>query len=382
MSPGTSPGIPVGRIGPVPVRLKPAWFLVAAAITVLFAPTVRTSVTVDPGLEYVIALGFAVLLLLSVLVHELAHAAAAAATGTPARHIVLDLWGGHTAFDEDPVTPGREIVVAVVGPLANAGLALLAELALGRGDLGGVPRVLLVATETSNLVVAGFNALPGLPLDGGRVLEGLVWRITGDRLRGTVVAGWAGRAVAAGVLAWGLLGPAAGHRPAEVVWPLLVAGLLWRGAGQAIAAAGWYRRAARTRVDELLRPAVAVPSTATVATALLTAAAAGARAVVVLDVYGRPASIVDEREAAEVPAARADRVGASVVAHPLPEGAVLPAGLEGDRLLDRLRAVPADRYVVVGGAHGVERVIGVLDWDDVARFVSGSGPSGEGTAGA
>ena len=114
---------------------------------------------------------------------------------------------------------------------------------------------------------------------------------------------------------------------------------------------------------------MAVPSTATVATALLAASEAGARAVVVLDVYGRPASIVDERSAAGVPAARADQVGAAAVAHALPEGAVLEAGLGGDALIQRLTANPAVRYAVTDRA---ERVVGVLDWEDVARFVTSS----------
>jgi|tagenome__1003787_1003787.scaffolds.fasta_scaffold20903986_1 Zn-dependent protease len=363
-------GLPVGRVGSVPVYLRPSWFLVAALITLLFAPGVRNSVTVAPGLEYVIALSFAVLLLLSVFIHELAHAAAAAATGTPATHIVLDLWGGHTAFGEESDGPWRSIGVAIVGPASNALLALIAEGLIQVGRPGGVPGLLLGALATSNLIVAGFNALPGLPLDGGRVLAALVWRVSGDRHIGTLVAGWSGRLVAFLVLAWTLSDVIGGRRPLSgAIWLLLIAGLLWQGAGQAIAAAHWFRRADRAQIDDLLQPAVAVPSTATVATALLAASEVGARAVVVLDVYGRPASIVDERSAAGVPAGRADQVGAAAVAHALPEGAVLEVGLGGDALIQRLQANPAVRYAVTDRT---ERVVGVLDWEDVARFVTSS----------
>ena len=363
-------GISIGRVGSVPVYLRPSWFLVAALVTLLFAPGIRTSVTVAPGVEYLIALSFAILLLLSVFIHELAHAAAAAATGTPATHIVLDLWGGHTVFATESAGPWRSIGVSVVGPLSNALLALFAELAVLVGQPHGVTRLLLEALATANLVVAGFNALPGLPLDGGRVLQALVWWGTGDRHTGTLVAGWSGRLVAAGVAAWTLLDLIGGGRTLTGALALfLIAGLLWQGAGQAIAAAQWFRRADRARIDDLLQPAVAVPSTATVATALLAASEVGARAVVVLDVYGRPAAIVDERSAAEVPAARADQVGAAAVAHPLPEGAVLEAGLGGDALIQRLQAHPAVRYAVTD-RH--ERVVGVLDWEDVARFVTSS----------
>ena len=352
----------------MPVFLRPSWFAIAAVVTLLYAPTVRNSVLIDPGLEYLIAFAFAILLLLSVFVHELAHAGAAAATGTPATHIVLDLWGGHTAFSEESAGPWRSIVVSVVGPLSNGLIALIAELAIRGADPVGVPRLLLVATATSNLLVAIFNVLPGLPLDGGRILEALVWRVSGDRHVGTLVAGWSGRVVAVGTAVWTLLMVVGGSRTLTGgIWLLAIAGLLWQGAGQAIKAAHWYRRADQARIDQLLQPAVAVASTATVATALLAAIEAGARAIVVLDVYGRPAAVVDERAAADVPTARADQVGAAAVAQALPEGAVLATGLSGDDLIGRLQARPAPRYAVIDGE---DRVIGVLDWEDVARFVT------------
>jgi Zn-dependent protease len=361
-------GVRVGRVGAVPIYLRPSWFVIAIAITVLFAPGVRNAVDVDPGLEYVIAFCFAVLLLLSVFIHELAHAAVAAATGTPATHIVLDLWGGHTEFTQESSSPARGVAVAVVGPLSNALLALAAHGLVQSAAPYSVTRLLLVATSTSNLAVAVFNALPGLPLDGGRALAAAVWWISGDRLIGVVVGGWSGRVVAIGTLIWTGFEVLSGSRGlSSAVWLVLVAGLLWQGAGQAIAAARWYQQADRAVIDDLLQPAVAVASTATVATALMAAADAGARAVVVLDVYGRPASVVDERAAADVPVGRADQVGASAVALALPEGAVLETGLRGEDLINRLQERPAARYAVLNPA---DRVVGVLDWEDVATFVA------------
>ena len=273
-----------------------------------------------------------------------------------------------SAFGEESAGPWRSIVVSVVGPLSNGLIALIAELAIHSVDPLGVPRLLLVATATSNLLVAIFNMLPGLPLDGGRILEALVWRVSGDRHVGTLVAGWSGRVVAVGTAVWTLLMVVGGSRTLTGgIWLLAIAGLLWQGAGQAINSAHWYRRADRAQIDQLLQPAVAVASTATVATALLAAIEAGARAIVVLDVYGRPAAVVDERAAADVPTARADQVGAAAVAQALPEGAVLATGLSGDDLIGRLQARPAPRYAVIDRE---DRVIGVLDWEDVARFVT------------
>ena len=360
-------GLRVGTVASVPVYLRPSWFLIAAVVTVLYAPMIRDTVIVSPGVEYLIAFGFAGLLLLSVFLHELAHAAAAAWTGTPASHIVLDLWGGHTAFGTESTGPGRSALVSLAGPGSNALIAGLTDLVIELGHPHGVLHLLLRATAVSNLLVAVFNALPGLPLDGGRVLEAVVWWISGDRYLGTVLAGWCGRLMALGTVAWLVYAVAGGdHSVSSGIWLLAIAWMLWHGAGQAIDAAHWYRQAERAETARLMLPAVAVPSTATVATALLSAAAAHARAVVVLDVYGRPAAVVDERAAAGVPSARADQVAAAAVAEALPEGAVLEAGLSGDALIRRLQARPAARYAVLDPG---ETVIGVLDWDDVARFV-------------
>ncbi|GLY18288.1 hypothetical protein LWF15_23330 [Kineosporia rhizophila] len=364
----TESGIRLGRVGPVPVYLRPSWFLIAVVMTALFAPTVRAWVDVTGPLTYVIALVFALILLLSVFVHEAAHAVAAAATGTPATAIVLDLWGGHTAFDAPSASPWRAIVVAVVGPLSNLLIALGADRAMEQAEPGSVARLLLAATATSNLVVAVFNALPGLPLDGGRVVEGVVWRISGNRLVAAVFAGNAGRVVAVGTVVYAAWSVATGeHRMSSAVWLVLVGFLLWRGAGQAVEAARWNIRAEAALIDDLLQPAVAVPSNATVAGALMSAAGAGATAVVVLDVYGRPAAIVDEHAAAGVPAARAEEVGANAVAEALPDGAVLTTGLAGQSLIQALQDAPSARYAVLGPD---EVVVGVLDWEDVARFVA------------
>jgi hypothetical protein len=247
-------------------------------------------------------------------------------------------------------------------------IALLADRAVEHAESGSVLRLLLAATATSNLVVAIFNALPGLPLDGGRVVEGLVWRITGDRLRAALVAGNAGRVVAVGTLAYAVFAVVTGeHQVGSAFWMVLVGVLLWRGAGQAVEAARWNIRTEAAVIDDLLQPAVAVPSNATVAGALMSAAGAGASAVVVLDVYGRPAAIVDERAAAGVPAARAGLVGATAVAEALPDGAVLTTGMTGQSLIQALERTPSARYAVLGPD---DHVVGVLDWEDVARFLA------------
>src|SRR3954465_508303 len=141
------PGLPLGRFLGAPVYLAPSWFVIALVVVVIFSPTVERSAAVGPPVSYAIAALYAVLLLLSVLVHEFAHAAAARTLGLPVHQIVANLWGGHTQYGDESPTPGRSAVVAVAGPLAN-GVVTLLGLAMLRGGLapsGGVTRLLVVA---------------------------------------------------------------------------------------------------------------------------------------------------------------------------------------------------------------------------------------------
>jgi Zn-dependent protease len=122
MAPGS--GILLGRVLGVPVRLAPSWFVVAVVVVVLFAPSVERSTDLVAPATWGVAALFAVLLLGSVLLHEVAHAATARALGLPVTEIVANLWGGHTQFSDESPSPGSTALVAVAGPLANGGLTL------------------------------------------------------------------------------------------------------------------------------------------------------------------------------------------------------------------------------------------------------------------
>ena len=202
----------------------------------------RTSPRALPGIgtlaAYLVALAYAVLLALSVLVHELAHAVSAKAFGWPGARIVLTLWGGHTQFGSFNATPGRSLMVAMAGPAANFILAGLGFAADRIWAPAGVTGLLLGILVWANFLVALFNVLPGLPLDGGRLVESAVWRGTGSQERGTLAAGWTGRVIAVGIAVYFLLLPALrGEEPnlQLIIVAVLIAGFLWSGASASIA---------------------------------------------------------------------------------------------------------------------------------------------------
>jgi Zn-dependent protease len=220
-------GVGLGRVLGIPLRLDLSWFAGLALFTALsrelWAPTVTGAAAVA------LSAAFALAFFGCVLLHELAHALAAGALGVPTVEIKLFLFGGVARIAGEPAGAGGEALVAMAGPLASvtlAGLCGLAGSAIG-GGAGEVLAWLFVA----NLAVAGFNLLPGFPLDGGRVARALVWRLTGRRLLATRVTALLGRSLA-GVLVVG--GAAAAVLQQTPRWlPHVVLGLfLWQAAAE------------------------------------------------------------------------------------------------------------------------------------------------------
>ncbi|MFC7406800.1 site-2 protease family protein [Georgenia alba] len=307
----------VGRVGGIPVVLGASWVLIAAVLVLLYFPLVRDLVP-GAGLGTVVAttVAFVVMLFVSVLLHELAHGFTALRFGVRPREYVMTFWGGHTSFEQDLGRPGVSALVAIAGPAANAMLALLAWLALETLTITGPGALLVYGALFSNGLVAAFNLLPGLPLDGGHVLEAIVWGVTGDRTRGTVAAAWIGRLVVAGIVVVVLVVPLVqGRRPdLSDVWLLLIAFFLWTGAGEALRAARARRQVASIDLGALAVPAVAVDAGSSLADA---AGSAGEGAHVVLVAAGRPVALLDPDAAAQVPAEARAQTPATAVARTL-----------------------------------------------------------------
>ncbi|MHA7262277.1 site-2 protease family protein [Arthrobacter sp. TMN-37] len=363
--PGTGPrerrlGVSLGRIAGIPVILTWPWFLVTAIIAVFFGPRVEANF---PGIgigAYAVALGYALLLALSVLIHEFAHALSARAFGWPTRRIVLNLWGGHTQFDSFSSTPGRSLAVALAGPASNFLLALLSWGIILASEPGTVVDLLANTLFWANLILAVFNVLPGLPLDGGRIVESAVWKATGSQDRGTIAAGWAGRIIV--LLFIGLvlgLPLASGRAPqiTAVVISVLVASFMWSGAGEAIRAGRVRLRIPGLTAGRLKQPAVGLPAGSTVHDLRQLAAGQPELAVVLLDPDGRPQFVVDFGALADVPDEAAATTRASTAVRPLASTAGVAETAAGQELLNLLGSSDGFEYPVTD-AHGT--VTGVL----------------------
>ncbi|GAA2727955.1 peptidase M50 [Cellulomonas aerilata] len=356
----------IGHAAGAPIILAPSWLIAAVVLTVFFAPTVRRLAPVLGDVAtYTVALVFVVLLFVSVFLHELAHGLVARAHGLRVHEFAITLWGGHTSFAGTGATPRSSALIAVVGPLTNLALAALAWVAAQALPMGLVGAV-LYAAAFANVFVGVFNLVPGLPLDGGRVLEAVVWRALEDRHRATVVAGWAGRVVAVAVVVWALGRPLLdGGRPSlfTVLWTVLVGGFLWNGATQAMTGSSAQRAVEGLSAARLARPAAVVPTTATLADAQRAAQAAGAGHVVVLDDHGRPVAYVDPAAAGAVPSASYPVTPVLGVCVPLPPGAVVDAAATGAVLAHEVNRVAPSSPVMALVDAG--RVTGLLFTRDV-----------------
>ncbi|MFF4602277.1 site-2 protease family protein [Streptomyces sp. NPDC001339] len=373
-------GILMGRPFGVPVYVAPSWFLVAALITWVFGGQLERVLPELGTARYLVSLFFAVAFYASVLVHELAHTVAALRFKLPVRRIQLQFFGGVSEIEKESESPGREFILAFVGPLLSLVLAGVFYAGMHLVEPGTVPGVLVAGLMISNLIVAVFNLLPGLPLDGGRMLRAIVWKITGKPMSGTIAAAWIGRALAVTVLI-GLpllthTGALGNDRPdigssdslTDALLAAILAAIIWTGAGNSLRMARLRERLPDLTARTLTRRAVPVETATPLSEALRRANDAGARALVVVDPQGSPTALVRETAIVGVPDHRRPWVAVGTLAQDLRDGMRVSAELAGEDLLEYLRATPATEYLVV---EETGEIYGVLSTADVERaFVS------------
>jgi Zn-dependent protease len=349
-------GISLGRLLGARVILQPSTIIMVGLLAWVFASGA------GPVTGRTLALGamLAVLLFASVFLHEFAHAVAARAYKREVKEIVITLWGGHTSFDAADMKPSVHAITAAAGPAMNLVIALVAQGVTMTGLLSGWSAAVVAWLGWANVFLAVFNFLPGIPMDGGKVLEAIVWAATGNRHRATVVAAWGGRVVAVGVVLYVLVEAfARGTRPSFVnlIWAFLIASILWPAASAALKYSQAMGKREGLTVSSLMKRAVGVPYDITVERARDDAAVASAQEVVVLAADGAPAGHFPVALTNEVPADARGTTSLQAVTMPLPRGAHVPVTLAGEDLVRALREWwgKTDVWVVLDG----DKVVGV-----------------------
>jgi len=365
-------GIIIARPFGIPVYISPYWFLVAVLFVLFYAnslPRGLGSIHSD-GVRYAVAAAFVILLFASVLVHELSHCVVARAFGLTVRRVQLYPLGGFSEIEQEPPTPAREFAVSVVGPLTSLALAGLGWGLYVALSPTGIPRVLIDQLILANLVLGAFNLLPGLPLDGGRILRAGVWKLTGRPGTATIAAAWAGRALAVALVAvpFLMLGGRLSLTNTSVLWLAVIAVFMWMSSGQAIRAAKVRDRLPGLQARRLARRAIAIPGNIPLAEAIRRADEAQARALVVVDHDATPIAIVNETAVMATPPQRRPWIDVGSLARALEPGIVLSADLSGMELIEAVQRSPATEYLLIEPSG---QVFGVLATSDLDRAFAG-----------
>jgi Zn-dependent protease/CBS domain-containing protein len=186
----------VGAIFGIPLYVDSSWFLILALVT--FANGVSWQQLYPNwilGTAWILGFAMALLLFVSVVFHELGHSLVARSQGIKVNSITLFLFGGIASIEEEAKTPEHAFQVAIAGPAVSISIFLLLALVDGFTAAESPLQVLLQSLGEINLVLAVFNLIPGLPLDGGQILKALVWKVTGNRLQGVRWAARVGQAL-------------------------------------------------------------------------------------------------------------------------------------------------------------------------------------------
>ncbi len=358
----------LGRIAGIRVGVNWSVLVIVALLTYgLAAGQFPAAAPGHPRAEYVVAAAVtAVAYLGSLLAHELAHALVARRNGLTVEGITLWLFGGVSRLQGEVPSPGAEVRVAGAGPLTSLLLGVVLVLAAWLAHAVSAPGVVVAALAWLgfiNVVLAVFNAIPAAPLDGGRLLRAVLWRITGDRLRSAAWAARAGQVFGWALVAVGLL-LALGQRDYSWLWSAFL-GWFLVGAATAEGQQAMLQVSLRAvPVGQIMTPdPVTVPPSATVAWLLDEYLPWHRHSAFPVVADGQTVGLVTVKRISQVPAAERGRTTLRDVACPLSEVARATPDEPVADVLPRLNACSDGRALVFADG----QLAGILSQTDVSR---------------
>jgi Zn-dependent protease len=263
---GRSRSVRLFTVSGIRVGVDASWFIVLFLMIYLLSGPFRTTLHSSDTVAYLTTVISVLALFASIIVHELGHAVAARRRGVGVERIDLYLFGGLTLMDREPETPGEDFTIAVAGPLATAVMIVVfiaADFALVgshrlldaielQSNIHITPALLALSWLIPvNVLLLAFNLLPAFPLDGGRIVRAGVWRVTGERRRGTIAAARLGQLLALALGGFGVYllvgaGSFSGLYMAGLAW------ILYHEARAAIARAALEERVDGVRVQDIM----------------------------------------------------------------------------------------------------------------------------------
>jgi Zn-dependent protease/CBS domain-containing protein len=362
--------VPIGRIFGISVDLDYSWFLIFALLTWALAVRYYPAEFIHWGAPEYWFMGAltALLLFVSVLLHELGHSIMAKRYGMPVPRITLFAFGGLSEIAAEPPSPGVELWIAAAGPIVSLILALtfweLRPFLINIAALFALAKYLAIL----NLALGAFNLVPGLPLDGGRVLRSIVWSITRNFRRSSAIAAATGRFLGFSCIFMGVL----------VVFAGDILNGLW------VVFIGWFLESAAASQDQLQvvqnllrgrtvsevmsRDFPRIPGDVTLQQLVdKSVLAQGRRCFVVGNVQG-PTGLITLSTIKEVPRALWARTTASQVMVPLEKTISIRPAAELWTALEKMGRDGVNQLPVLNGGGG-DRVVGMLSRDDLVHYL-------------
>jgi Zn-dependent protease/CBS domain-containing protein len=254
------------RIAGIDISIHISWLVIFGLVTWSLAQGLFPAAV--PGLGtstyWIVGAISALLLFVSVLIHELAHSLVARSRGLEARAITLFIFGGVSTLGGEAKKPSTEFLVAVVGPLSSFAIAFIVFLVAQVLPLDPLASAVMGYLVFINVALGFFNLIPGFPLDGGRVFRSIVWNFTGNFRRATEIAVAVSRIFAYAFMLWGLFRLLNGDLIGGI-WTAAIGWFLDNAASMSLAQVIFDQRIGRARVaDVFTRDTTAAPAELTV----------------------------------------------------------------------------------------------------------------------
>ncbi len=355
----------IAKIMGIPLRLHFSWFIVFGLITWSLAthyfPHIAPELPqVTNWLRAVLA---ALLLFLSVIVHELSHSAMARKYKIPITGITLFIFGGVAQMKKEPPHPKAEINVALAGPLSSFLLALMFFLFFKA--FAGYPGIKAIASYLMqiNLILGIFNLIPGFPMDGGRVLRAVLWKKSGDYTSATRRASKAGQGIALFFIFLGLFSLFTGHGGS--LWFLLIGWFLYTAAQSSYEQATVRENLSGVRVNDVMTRDVITVTEDTILSELVDnyflRYGYGGFPVVNGEIRG----IVSLKETKEIPKDRWNNIRVRDVMQSFDKSFTVTPDDDVYMVFERMVQEDKGRFLVIKGG----RLVGLITRSGIARYL-------------
>ncbi len=259
--------IQLARLFGIRIGASPSWFVVLFVMVYLLSGYFSDALGGSEGQAFGVAVLAAGLFFVSIVLHELGHARVAQRNGITINGIDLWFFGGVAKLDRDTQSPGEELRISAAGPAVTAlvvAVAAASAVALSSpqevldsarfSDAAVSPTIALLSwLATINLFLLVFNLVPAFPLDGGRIARAIAWRLTGDKHRGTRIAGRMGQAFSYLLIGGGAY-LALTADPFNGVWFMVLGFFLGQGARGAIVSANFSESIEGVTVADVMDP--------------------------------------------------------------------------------------------------------------------------------